>query len=135
MAAWLFKTEPSDYAFPDLVRDKRDVWEGVSNALALIHLRGVKKGDVVVIYHTGAEKRAVGLAVAAGEPYPDPKLGDPRRVVVDLKPGKALPLPVALATFKTDAVLRTTELVRNSRLSVMPLTDAHLARVVQLAGA
>lgn len=135
MAAWLFKTEPSDYAFPDLVRDKRVVWEGVSNALALIHLRGVKKGDVVVIYHTGAEKRAVGLAVAAGEPYPDPKLGDPRRVVVDLKPGKALPLPVALATFKTDAVLRTTELVRNSRLSVMPLTDAHLARVVQLAGA
>ena len=135
MAAWLFKTEPSDYAFPDLVRDKRVVWEGVSNALALIHLRGVKKGDVVVIYHTGAEKRAVGLAVAAGEPYADPKLDDPKRVVVDLKPGKALPAPVALATFKTDTVLRTTELVRNSRLSVMPLTDAHLARVVQLAGA
>ena len=135
MAAWLFKTEPSDYAFTDLVRDKRVVWEGVSNALALIHLRGVRKGDVVVIYHTGAEKRAVGLAVATGEPYADPKLGDPRRVVVDLKPGKALPSPVALATFKTDTVLRTTELVRNSRLSVMPLTDAHLARVVQLAGA
>lgn len=135
MAAWLFKTEPSDYAFADLVRDKRVAWEGVSNALALIHLRGVKKGDVIVVYHTGAEKRAVGLAVAASAPYADPRLDDPRRVVVDLKPGKALPAPVALATFKTDAVLRTTELVRNSRLSVMPLTDAHLARVVQLAGA
>lgn len=135
MAAWLFKTEPSDYAFADLVHDKRAVWEGVSNALALIHLRGVRKGDVVVIYHTGAEKRAVGLAVAAGDPYADPKLADPKRVVVDLKPGKALPSPVALATFKTDTVLRSTELVRNSRLSVMPLTDAHLARVVQLAGA
>ena len=135
MAAWLFKTEPSDYAFADLLRDKRVVWEGVSNALALIHLRGVKKGDVVVIYHTGAEKRAVGLAVATGAAYADPKLGDPKRAVVDLQPGKALPQPVALATFKTDSVLRTTELVRNSRLSVMPLTDAHLARVLQLAGA
>lgn len=135
MAAWLFKTEPSDYAFADLLRDKRVVWEGVSNALALIHLRGVKKGDVVVIYHTGAEKRAVGLAVANGAAYADPKLGDPKRAVVDLTPGKALPQPVALGTFKTDSVLRTTELVRNSRLSVMPLTDAHLARVLQLAGA
>ena len=135
MAAWLFKTEPSDYAFADLLRDKRVVWEGVSNALALIHLRGVKKGDVIVIYHTGAEKRAVGLAVATGAAYADPKLGDPKRAVVDLAPGKELPKPVALGTFKTDAVLRSTELVRNSRLSVMPLTDAHLARVLQLAGA
>lgn len=135
MAAWLFKTEPSDYAFADLVRDKRVVWEGVSNALALIHLRGVEKGDVIVIYHTGAEKRAVGLAVAAGAAYADPALRDPKRAVVDLAPGKALPVPVPLAAFKTDAVLRTTELVRNSRLSVMPLTDAHLARVLQLAGA
>ena len=135
MAAWLFKTEPSDYAFADLVREKRVVWEGVSNALALIHLRSVKKGDVVVIYHTGAEKRAVGLAVAAGDPYADPKLGDAKRAVVDLAPGKALPAPVALATFKTDEVLRATELVRNSRLSVMPLSDAQLARVLQLAQA
>jgi predicted RNA-binding protein with PUA-like domain len=135
MAAWLFKTEPSDYAFADLVREKRVVWEGVSNALALIHLRSVKKGDVVVIYHTGAEKRAVGLAVAAGDPYADPRLGDAKRAVVDLAPGKALPAPVALATFKTDTVLRATELVRNSRLSVMPLSDAQLARVLQLAQA
>jgi len=90
---------------------------------------------VVVIYHTGAEKRAVGLAVAAGDPYADPKLGDAKRAVVDLAPGKALPAPVALATFKTDEVLRATELVRNSRLSVMPLSDAQLARVLQLAQA
>ncbi len=135
MAAWLFKTEPSDYAFADLARDKRVVWEGVSNALALIHLRKVKKGDVVVIYHTGAEKRAVGLAVASGDPYADPKLKDPKRAVVDLAPGQALPAPVSLATFKTDALLKATELVRNSRLSVMPLTEAQLARVLQLAGA
>jgi len=135
MAAWLFKTEPSDYAFADLVREKRVVWEGVSNALALIHLRNVKKGDVVVIYHTGAEKRVVGLAVAAGDPYADPKLKDPKRVVVDLSPGKALPAPVALSTFKTDPVLKATELVRNSRLSVMPLSEPQFARVLQLAEA
>ncbi|MCC6349528.1 MAG: EVE domain-containing protein [Candidatus Eisenbacteria bacterium] len=135
MAAWLFKTEPSDYAFADLVRDRRAVWEGISNALALIHLRKVKKGDVVVIYHTGAEKRAVGLAYAAGDPYTDPKLKDPKRAVVDLSPGQSLPSPVPLATFKTDLVLRATELVRNSRLSVMPLSDVQLARLLQLAGA
>lgn len=135
MAAWLFKTEPSDYAFADLVRDGRVVWEGVSNALALIHLRGVKKGDVVVIYHTGPEKRAVGLAVATREPYADPRLKDAKRVVVDLAPGQALPAPVPLSAFKTDGVLKATELVRNSRLSVMPLSDAQLARLLQLAEA
>ena len=135
MAAFLFKTEPTEYSYADLTRDKRTVWQGVSNALALIHLRQVKRGDVVVVYHTGAEKSAVGLAVAASDAYPDPDLGDPKRVVVDLTPGKPLPTPVPLSTFKTDSVLRTTELVRISRLSVMPLTDAHLARVLALSGA
>ncbi len=134
MAAFLFKTEPSEFAFSDLERRKPAVWDGVSNALALIHLRSVKKGDGVVIYHTGAEKSAVGLAVAASDPYPDPKLGDPKRVVVDLKLDRAFPAPVSLATFKTDSTLRTVELVRLSRLSVMPLTAAHLKRLFQLAG-
>ncbi len=133
VAAFLFKTEPTEYSYADLVRDKRAVWEGVSNALALIHLRGVAKGDTIVIYHTGNEKRAVGLATATRGAYADPKLGDPRRVVVDLKPARPFAAPVALATFKQDAVLRTTELVRISRLSVMPLTDAQLARLVALA--
>lgn len=135
MAAFLFKTEPSEYSYADLARDKRTVWQGVTNALALIHLRQVKRGDFVVVYHSGAEKRAVGLAVAASDAYADPDLDDPKRVVVDLAPGKPLPTPVPLGTFKTDTVLRTTELVRISRLSVMPLTDAHLARVLSLSGA
>ena len=135
MAAFLFKTEPSEYAFADLVRDRRTTWEGISNALALIHLRSVKKGDTVVIYHTGAEKRAVGLAVVVKGAYADPGSEDPRRVVVDLKPVRALPAPVALAVFKRDPVLCATELVRISRLSVMPLTDTQLARVLELAGA
>lgn len=133
MSSFLFKTEPSDYAFADLVRDGRVVWEGVTNATALIHLRSVKKGDTVAIYHTGSEKAVVGLATVTRGSYADPKLEDPRRVVVDLKPQSALARAVTLATFRTDAVLRTTELVRNSRLSVMPLSDTHLARLLALA--
>ena len=135
MPAYLFKTEPGSYGYADLVHDKRTTWEGVSNALALIHLRGVKKGDTIVIYHTGSEKRAVGLAVAARGAYPDPAAGDVRRVVVDLKPVRALPEPVTLAAFKQDAVLRTTELVRVSRLSIVPLTALQLARLLELAKA
>lgn len=134
MSSFLFKTEPTEYSFADLTRDKRTVWNGVSNALALIHLRSVRKGDTIVIYHSGAPKEAVGLAVAVSEPYADPKLGDPKRAVVDLRAVKALKKPVPLATFKTDSVLRTVDLVRISRLSVMPLSAAQLKRILHHAG-
>ena len=133
MAAFLFKTEPSEYSFADLERDRRATWDGVSNALALIHLHRVSKGDTVVIYHTGNEKQAVGLAVAVSDAFPDPKLRDPRRVVVDLKPERPLAKPVSLATFRADPVLRTVELTRLPRLSVMPLTAAHLRQLLRLA--
>ena len=135
MAAYLFKTEPAEYSFADLERDRHVVWEGVANALALIHLRAVRKGDTIVIYHTGSEKRAVGLARATRGAYPDPALDDPRRVVVNLAPARALPSPVPLAAFKRDPELRTTDLVRISRLSVMPLSPAQLERLLALAGA
>ena len=134
MAHWLFKTEPSDYSFADLTRDQRVVWEGVRNPTALGHLRRVEKGDTVVIYHTGDEKSAVGLAEVTRGPYPDPKLGDAKRVVVDLKPVRALKAPVPLADFRIDAVLKTTELVRISRLSIVPLRPAHFARVLERSG-
>lgn len=133
MAAWLFKTEPGEYSYADLARDKRTVWSGVSNALALIHLRKIAKGDTVVVYHTGAQKSAVGLATVSKGPYPDPELADAKRVVVDLKPLRALANAVHLSVFKNDSVLRTTELVRISRLSVMPLTAAHLERLLTLS--
>lgn len=135
VATYLFKTEPSEYSFDDLVRDKQTVWDGVTNATALIHLRAIRKGDFLVIYHTGDERRAVGLAQAASDPYPDPGATDPRHVVVDVKPGKVLPHPVPLSAFKSDPVLTTTELVRISRLSILPLTDEHFARLLELAGA
>ncbi len=134
MPAFLFKTEPSAYSYADLARDKRGVWDGVSNALALIHLRGVRRGDTIVLYHSGAEKAAVGLAKAVSAPYADPKLADPRRVVVDLAAVRAFAHPVPLARFREDPVLREVALVRNSRLSVMPLEAAALARLLALAG-
>lgn len=132
---FLFKTEPSTYSYQDLARDKRAVWDGVSNPLALKHLRSVRKGDRVVVYHTGDERAAVGVAVATSGPYPDPKLGDPKRVVVDLAPERELDEPVPLSAFRTDAVLKSSDLPRLPRLSVMPLTDAQLQRVLKLAGA
>lgn len=135
MAAFLVKTEPSTYSYSDLVRDKRAVWDGVSNPVALKHMATIRKGDTVVVYHTGEEKQAVGLAVAASDPYPDPKLGDPRRLVIDLKPERALPRPVTLAEVKADPVLKTTELARLPRLSVMPFTAPQYQKLLRLAGA
>ena len=118
----------------DLVRDKRAVWEGVANATALIHLRKIVAGDTVVVYHTGNEKAAVALARVTRGAYADPKLDDPKRVVVDLAPGQPLGKPLPLASFKSDPVLATTDLVRISRLSVVPLTTEHFARILALTG-
>ena len=135
MGRWLVKTEPSTYSFDDLKREKKAVWDGVSNPVALKHLRAMKKGDTVVVYHTGDEKQAVGLATAASDAYPDPKLADPKRVVIDLRPDRALPKPVTLAQVKADALLESTELARLPRLSVMPFTEPQFARLMKLAGA
>ena len=134
MARFLVKTEPSTYSFADLQRDKRTVWDGVSNPVALKHLATIQKGDTVIIYHTGDEKQAVGLATAASDAYPDPKLKDPKRPVVDLTPDRALPEPVTLAQVKADVVLKGTELARLPRLSVMPFSEPHFQRLLKLAG-
>jgi len=135
MARFLVKTEPSTYSFASLQRDRRTVWDGVSNPLALKHLATIRKGDTVVVYHTGDEKQAVGLAVAASDAYPDPKLGDPKRPVVDLAADKPLPKPVTLAQVKADAMLKTSDLARLPRLSVMPFSEAQFKRLLQMAGA
>jgi predicted RNA-binding protein with PUA-like domain len=133
MAAYLLKTEPTSYSFSDLVRDKTTVWDGVKNPAALKHMRAIAKGDTIVIYHTGGEKQAVGLATAASDPYPDPALDDPKRTVFRIKAGKKLKTPVPLSVFKSDTVLRTVEMVRLPRLSVVPLTAAHMKRLLQKA--
>src|SRR5689334_3860598 len=99
---WLLKTEPDCYSFDDLARDKRTAWDGVSNAMALKHLRAMKKGDAVLIYHTGDERAAVGTATVVRQAYPDPREDDDRQVVVDLKAGKRLARPVTLSDIKAD---------------------------------
>jgi len=134
VARFLVKTEPSTYSFADLQRDRRTVWDGVSNPVALKHLARIRKGDTVVVYHTGDEKQAVGLAVAASDAYADPKLGDPKRPVVDLEADRLLSRPVTLAQVKADAVLKATDLARLPRLSVMPFTEEQFKRLLSLAG-
>jgi predicted RNA-binding protein with PUA-like domain len=131
---WILKTEPSDYAFADLQRDRRTRWSGVSNPVALKHLRSMAPGDEVMIYHTGDEKRIVGLATVAGAPYPDPDAGDERRTVVDLAAGEALPGPVTLAAIKADPAFADLALVRQGRLSVVPVPAPLWQRLLTLAG-
>ena len=135
MACFLVKTEPSTYSFSDLQRDRRTVWDGIRNPVALKHLATVKKGDTLIVYHTGDEKQAVGLAVAASGAYPDPKLADPKRLVIDLEAKRALPKPVTLAQVKADPMLKANDLARLPRLSVVPFTEAQLERLLKLAGA
>ena len=120
---WLFKTEPSVYSYQRLVKDKKTMWDGVANNLALKNLKDIKKGEQIFIYHTGDEKQAVGIARALGGAYPDPSKNDPKLLVVDIEPVKALAKPVTLAQVKADKKLANFDLVRNSRLSIMKVTD------------
>lgn len=133
MGYWLFKTEPSSYSFTDLVRDRVAVWDGVTNPQALGFLRQVKRGDEVLIYHTGGEKAVVGIARCVRAAYPDPKSTDPRRVVVDIEPVRALPRPVTLAALKQRQEWQHWELLRLPRLSVMPVPKAIWNGILELA--
>jgi len=135
MSHWLLKTEPECYSWADLARDKKTVWDGVSNALALKHIRTMKKGDAAIIYHTGNERAAIGLAEITSDPYTDPKGGDDRLVVVNLKARKKLPQPVTLSDIKADKTFAGWDLLRISRLSVVPVPDAMWERIEQMAGA
>jgi predicted RNA-binding protein with PUA-like domain len=133
MAIWLCKQEPSCYSFDDLVRDGGTVWDGVSNALARKHLRQMKPGDRVFFYHTGKEKAVVGEMVVASEPRQDPKSDDEAAVAVNMKPVRKLARPVTLTEIKADKKLATWDLVRISRLSVVPVTEAQWRQVESLA--
>ena len=134
MSYWILKTEPSTYSYDDLVKQKTAVWDGVKNPLALKHLRAMQPGDDVLIYHTGDQKAAVGLARVTRAAYPDPKKKDPKLVVVDLKAGAKLPAPVTLATIKSDPVFKDLALVRMGRLSVVPAAPAQWQRLLRLGG-
>lgn len=130
---WLLKSEPDDYSYDELEREGGTVWDGVGNNLALIHMREVKPGDLALIYHTGKERAAVGVARVTSEPYPDPERDDPKRVVFDLEPEARLARPVTLAEIKADPVFAGWELVGNPRLSVMPVPEKLWRRLLALA--
>ena len=129
MAYWLLKTEPGTYSWGDLVRERETRWDGVRNAAALQNIRAMQPGDTAVIYHSGDERQAVGLASVTTAPYADPEAGDPRWAVVDVRAERALEPPVGLAALKADPLFAESPLVRISRLSVVPLTEAQFRAI------
>jgi predicted RNA-binding protein with PUA-like domain len=129
MAQWLVKEEPEHYSYDQLERDRKTVWAGVKNPLAQKHLRSIRKGDRIFYYHTGKQKAVVAVARAAGDAYPDPQDRSGKMFVVDVVPDKKLSRPVTLAEIKADRAFAGFPLVRISRLSVMPVTDAEWARI------
>jgi len=133
MAAWLVKTESNEYSYADLVRDGDAEWDGVTNAQAQINLRSMRVGDPIVVYHSGDERAAVGLARVVRGPEPDPTDPAGKRVWVYLRAERQLGRPVALSTLKADPGFANSPLVRQSRLSVVPLDEAQLATIERLA--
>jgi predicted RNA-binding protein with PUA-like domain len=129
----MVKSEPTAYAWEDLVKDGRTAWTGVRNFQARINLRAMRKGDRVLFYHSVVGKEVVGIAEVAKEAYPDATATEGDWSCVDLVPVKALPQPVSLATIKTNAKLKDIKLLRQSRLSVMPVTAAEFAEIERLA--
>ncbi|MCC7367184.1 MAG: EVE domain-containing protein [Chloroflexi bacterium] len=134
MAAWLVKSEPSEYSFADLEREGPVEWDGVKNPTAQINLRGMQAGDTCVIYHSMSEKAAVGIARVVRAPYPDPTDPAGKRVWVDLQAERRLARPVTLKQLKAEPDFADSPLVRISRLSVSPLTDVQLAIIERLGG-
>ena len=130
---WLFKEEPTHYGFDAFVKDGKTAWSGVKNPLAQKHLRSIKKGDRIFYYHTGDEKAVVGTAKALGDAHPDPDDKSGKQAVVDVAPVSKLPRAVTLAEIKADGAFKDFPLVRISRLSVMPVTDAEWTRIEKMA--
>jgi predicted RNA-binding protein with PUA-like domain len=136
MAYWLLKTEPEEYSWDDLKKKgaKGDAWTGVRNFTARNHLKTMKKGDRVFIYHTGDEKQVVGVAEVVRESYPDPTDEKGVFLSVDVKALDPLPKPVTLAAVKADKKLADMALVKYGRLSVQPVTDAEWKMISKMGG-
>lgn len=135
MQYWMMKTEPGEFSFQDLVRDGKTVWDGVRNYQARNNLKAMKKADQVLIYHSVTEKAVVGIAEVSKEHYPDPK-DNPKKdwLVVEVKPVKPLKCPITLAEIKETPSLSGLPLIKQSRLSVMPLTKKDFDALVKLSG-
>lgn len=134
MNYWLLKTEPSDYTYDDLVKDKKAVWDGVANNAALINIRNSRKGDLAFIYHTGDERQIVGIAKLISDPYADPKLDNPKMAVFDVKPVKKLKTPVTLAQIKADKKYSEFRLIKEGRLSVVSVPKEYWDDFIKMGG-
>jgi predicted RNA-binding protein with PUA-like domain len=130
---WLVKQEPEDYSWSDFVKDGRTQWTGVRNFAARNHLRAMKSGDLVFYYHSGEQKAVVGLSNVVREGFADPTATEGDWTAVEIAPVKSLTTPVTLAQIKADSVLKEMQLVRQSRLSVSPLTAPQFERMLKLA--
>jgi len=129
---WLVKQEPETYSWSDFVKEGKAAWTGVRNYQARNNLRSMNKGDPVLFYHSGEGKEVVGIARVAKPAYPDPTATEGDWSGVDLAPVKALKKPVEREIIKADKALKDILLIRNSRLSVMPLTEAQFNRILEL---
>src|SRR3954463_1540741 len=134
MAFWLVKSEPSVYSFEQLQKDGETTWDGIRNYAARLHLRGMKKGDEVLFYHSNEGLAIVGIAKVTKEAFQDPTTDDDAWVAVNLKAHKKLKKPVVLDTIKKDKRLKEMALVRIGRLSVQPVTEKEWATIMELAG-
>ena len=134
MNYWVIKSEPGEYGFAQLVKDKQTLWTGIRNFQARNNLRAMKKGDLLLYFHTGDEKAVVGVAKAAGAAVADPTAIEGDWAAVMVKPVKALKTPVPLATLKTTKALAGMALLKQGRLSVSPVTKAEFDAVLKLGG-
>lgn len=134
MNYWLIKSEPFVYSFDQLLKDKKTFWEGVRNYQARNNLRAMKKGDLMLFYHSNEGKEVVGIAKVAAEAYQDPTTDDTNWVVVDVAPVKKLKKPVTLAMVKADKRLSQMALVTSMRLSVQPVKREEFDLILELAG-
>jgi predicted RNA-binding protein with PUA-like domain len=132
MAHWLLKSEPFKYSWDQMVTDGRTHWDGVRNHQAAANLKAMRVGDHAFFYHSNEGKEIVGIVEIVREAYPDPSDEAARFVMVDVSPVRAVKVPVTLAQMKADAALADLALIRQSRLSVVPVSDAHWAHILAL---
>lgn len=130
---WLAKQEPTSYNFDMLKKDKKTMWDGVHNNLALKHMSSMKKGDQIFFYHSGDERQIVGIMEVASNPYPNPEEDNERYIVVDVKYKKPLKKPIGLDEIKKKAKFRDWDLLRLSRLSVMPVPKGIWDEIIKMS--
>lgn len=132
---WLLKTEPNEYSYADLEKENTAVWDGVKNALALKNMRTMLPGEEAFIYHTGKERRIIGVAKVVSKAYPDPKLNDIKRLVIDIQAVRKLPEPITLNQIKQDEEFAGFDLLRLPRLSIVPVSPQHWERLLHFSSA